>query len=109
MAKKKRSQRRQSEHDEAVGRSAAWYQGQGWKVQADVPGYERPDAVGGRRPDLIVQKARKKKVIEFETPDTLKTHEDQHRALERGAKQMGAEFDVRVAGEVKRRGKNRRR
>lgn len=104
MAKERRPAREQSRHDEAIRRSAAQYKARGYNVQADVPGYKRPDAVGGRRPDLIVRKGRDKKIIEVETPNTLSSDRAQQQALRRGAERMGADFRVVVA-KPRRRGK----
>jgi len=62
MTRRRRSPVEQSRHDEAVGRSAAQYEARGYRVMADVPGFDRPDLIRGRRPDLIVQRGREKKV-----------------------------------------------
>ncbi len=95
---RKRPQEEQSRHDEAVRRSAAQYKARGYKVQADIEGFPQPNLLGGRRPDLVAEKGRKKVVVEFETPSTLAADKLQHRALRRAAQKMGAEFRVRVAG-----------
>ena len=88
----KRTPQEQSRHDQAVRRSAAQYQARGYRVQADVEGYDRPDLIRGRRPDLIVQKGRERKVIEVETPSTIESDRAQRETLRRGARAMGAEF-----------------
>jgi hypothetical protein len=51
---------------------------------ADVSGFDRPDLIRGRRPDLIVQKGREKKVVEVETPSTLEADRAQQETLRRG-------------------------
>lgn len=58
MTRRRQSSVEQSRHDEAVGRSAAQYEACGYRVMADVSGFDRPDLIQGRRPDLIVQKRR---------------------------------------------------
>lgn len=88
----KRTPEEQSRHDQAVLRSAAQYRARGYRVQADVEGFDRPDLIRGRRPDLIVQKGRERKVIEVETPSTVESDRAQREALRRGAQAMGAEF-----------------
>ena len=67
----KRTPKNQSAHDEAIARSAGQYKGKGYEVQADIAGYDQPESMGGRRPDLVVEKGRDKKVIEFETPESI--------------------------------------
>lgn len=71
MTRRRRSPEEQSRHDEAVRRSAAQYEARGYRVMADVPGFDRPDLIRGRRPDLIVEKGREKKVVEVRRTSTL--------------------------------------
>jgi hypothetical protein len=92
ITRRRRSAEEQSRHDEAVRRSAAQYEARGYRVMADVPGFDRPDLIQGCRPDLIVQKGREKKVVEVETPSTLEADRAQQETLRRGAQAMGAEF-----------------
>ena len=96
MAGRGRPPEEPTRHDEAIRRSPAQYKARNYKVQADVAGFQRPDRIGRRRPDLIVSKGGKKIVIKFETPSTLGAHGDQHEELRRGAEAMGVEFKVRV-------------
>lgn len=106
MAQEKRSPRRQSQHDQFVSRSAAHRKATGKTVQADVPGFPRPDSFGGHRPDIVEKRGgRVTKIIEVETPDTVSSDRKQQEALRRAAERMGAEFEIKVAG---RRGPKRR-
>lgn len=97
MTRRRRPPEEQSRHDEAVRRSAAQYEARGYRVKADVLGFDRPDPIRGRRPDLIAQKGREKKVVEVETPSTLEADRAQQETLRRGAQAMGADFRIVVA------------
>lgn len=103
MAARRRSPKEQSRHDEAVRRSAAQYEARGYKVQADVEGYGRPESIRGRRPDIFAQRGRDKVVVEWETTGTVEADRAQQTALRRGAQAMGARFAVRVAKPPKTR------
>ena len=72
---------------------------------ADVPGFDRPDLIRGRRPDLIVQKGREKKVVEVETPSTLEADRAQQETLRRGRRLWAPSFRIVVA---KPKGRKRR-
>jgi len=99
-----RTKRGQKKHDEKVLQWANRLKGQGKKVMADLPGYEKPDRVGGRIPDVMVKQGKKVVMVgEVETPVSLKTDESQQKTLKSGAKKLGADFRLKVAKE--KRGK----
>lgn len=86
----RRGKRAQSRHNQFVRRSAIGHRGWGWRVWADVPGFKRPKTIcvgrGSARPDMIVKKGRKTRIIEVETPSSMKADEDQRRLLRRYAR-----------------------
>lgn len=81
----KRTRQNQSKHDAAVKSSADYYRRQGYKVQADIAGYDQPKTLNGRRPDVIAQKGKKEVVLEVETPSSDKSDRAQHRAFKKYA------------------------
>ena len=96
----KRTSSGQSKHDAKVRQTARQLQGQGWKVEADVRGFPSPAAIGkGKRvPDVVASKGGRHKIIEVETPDTLKTDKEQHAAFRRSAAQRrNTSFNIEVA------------
>lgn len=67
-----RTPRQQTKHDRAVEKTAEYYEKRGYKVQADITGYNKPDTINGRRPDVIAKKRGEQTVIvEVETKDSL--------------------------------------
>jgi len=60
----------QSNHNRTVRRVAGGFKSQGWKVNADVPGYSAPRTIYGRQPDVIATKGKKIRVVEIETPSS---------------------------------------
>ena len=81
----KRTKTGQARHDKAVLKSASGYKGQKYRVKADLPAFPKPKKIGGFIPDLIVQKARKEKIIEWETRDSNKKDKAQHAAFKKYA------------------------
>jgi len=82
MAKSKRTKTGQKRHDDAVLGSVEWYEGQGFKVKADLPEYDQPKKIGGFIPDWIARKGNKEIVGEVETTDSNRLDEDQHKAFQ---------------------------
>ena len=74
-----RSKRSQSKHDTEVRRIAKQKQKQrqGYDVQADIPGFAKPDTIRGYRPDVIALKGKKREIYEVETPDSKNSARDQ--------------------------------
>ena len=95
-----RTKRGQRTHDQKVGQWVNRLKGPGKKVLADLPGYEKPEPVNGRIPDVMVKQGGKIKMVgEVETQSTLKDDESQQESLKRGAQNLGADFRLKIAKE----------
>ncbi len=95
-----RTKRGQRVHDQRVAQWANVLKGRGKTVLADLPGYDKPDPVYGRIPDLMVKQGGKTKMVgEVETPSTLKIDQPQQESLKRGAEKLGADFRLKIAKE----------
>ena len=83
----KRSRGAQTKHNQTVRRRARALEGDGWNVRADVPGYERPEPIGGAGhvPDIVAKKRGHTRIEEVETPESLDSDRDQHAAFRRSA------------------------
>ena len=79
----------QSKHDVKVKGKANSLKRQGWKVKADVKGYDRPDPIGKykRIPDIQAEKAGARKIIEVETKDTMQIDKKQQETFRKSAAQ----------------------
>ena len=79
----------QSKHDMKVKEKANSLTRQGWKVKADVKGYDRPDPIGKyeRIPDIQAEKAGARKIIEVETRDSMQRDKKQQETFRRSAAQ----------------------
>lgn len=77
----------QSKHDMEVKEKANSLKRQGWKVKADVGGYDRPDPIGKykRIPDIQAEKAGARKIIEVETKNTMQRDKKQQETFRRSA------------------------
>lgn len=96
----------QSRHDAAVRREAQKLADQGFEVKADVTGFPQPDTVGGLRPDIDAKKGSERKIIEYETPASLKDPraEKQKEAFKEAAdRSKNTKFVQRVVRPKKRR------
>jgi hypothetical protein len=80
-----RTKSQQSKHDDRVRKIAGGYKSQGWKVQADVPGYSKPRTIFNKRPDVRATKGAKERIIEVETRSSMKTDVSQRNAFKRFA------------------------
>ena len=58
-------------------------------MKADIPGFEKPGSLGGtgRVPDIDATKGSNKRIVEVETPKSLKSDKDQLEAFRRHAGQ----------------------
>ena len=93
---------RLSRHDESVIRRAAGLESYGWRVKADVRGFERPPDIRVARhyirPDIIAKKGKWTRIIEVETPDTWERDGEQIRLLRKYARSRSrTEFMARTA------------
>jgi hypothetical protein len=93
-----RSKKSQSKHDAAVRRAAKEYQGKGYDVAADVPGFPTPKTIGGKRPDVVAKKGSERKIVEVETPDSVGSSRDvaQQQAFKRTADRSKATSFKRI-------------
>lgn len=93
----KRTKTGQTKHDNAVLRSAEWYENNGYKVKADLPKWDRPKTIGGYRPDLIAKKGKKEIIKEIETKDSNKKDMEQHEAFKEYVERKGGRrFSKRI-------------
>ena len=69
----KRTKTQQSIHDKKVKKIAQHWEGQGARVKAHIPGYKNPTKISGSIPDLEISQAGQKRIIEVETPRSIKT------------------------------------
>ncbi len=84
--RRKKNLGRTTPHDRKVKRIAASYLGRGYDVRAAVPGYERPEPIRGRIPDVVATKGKTTKIVEVETSQTFRSHKDQRDILRDYAK-----------------------
>lgn len=96
----KRTKRGQKTHDEGVLKWVKQLEKKGFDVMADLPGYEKPDKIKGRIPDVLAKEKNKTVLIgEVETPASLKADEQQQKLLKQGAKNLGAKFKMKIVKE----------
>lgn len=81
----KRNEKQQSAHDEAVKKSAEYYEEQGYAVQADIKGFKKPKTIKERRPDLIAKKKKETVILEVETKETMETDKKQREMFKKYA------------------------
>lgn len=77
----KRTKTGQKRHDKAVLRSVKWYEGQGYKVKADLPNCDKPKRIKGYVPDWIAKKGKKEIIGEVETKGTNEKDKEQQQAF----------------------------
>lgn len=98
----KRSPSGQSTHDQRVRQEAERLKKQGWNVQADLPGHNKPKAIGqnNKRPDIQATKRGHTKLIEVETPSSVKADNKQQSTFRRSAAQRSnTSFETIVTDE----------
>ena len=83
-----RSKPSQNKHDKTVKQVAKHYEEKGYKVTADVKGWDRPATIKGVRPDLRVRKSGHETIVEVETTDSLgtKRNENQEQTFKKWSK-----------------------
>ena len=72
-----RSKRSQSKHNSQVSKEVEKLVDQGFKVKADIPGYQQPNTIGGYRPDYVAKKGTRRIIGEVETKDSVDSSRDQ--------------------------------
>ena len=84
-----KSKGRQNTHDQRVKQIANRLKGENWKVKIDIPGQAKPRPIGKnqRVPDIEASKGGRRKIIEVETPDSLKKDKAQQSTFRRHAAQ----------------------
>jgi len=96
----KRTEREQNTHDRKVREIARQLKKQGYAVRADgVRGYKPPRPIGKemRRPDIEATRSGVRKIIEVETPSSLRSDKEQLKTFTRHAAQKrGTSFKVVV-------------
>ncbi len=82
--------RKISKHDKSVIRRAAALESYGWRVHADVSGFDKPRTLRVHshsvRPDIIAKKGKKTRIVEVETPTSFRRDINQRRLLRKYAK-----------------------
>lgn len=104
MNKKKRSTREQSLHDRKIASTARRLEKKGYKVKADIQGYEKPSKIGKKKlmPDIEASKRGIRRIIEVETKGSLKKDKAQQSTFRRHAAQKKRTvFEIVVAKERK--------
>ena len=93
-----RTPQRQSVHDQKVEEIARGYINRGWATKADLAGHSKPDTIYGYIPDVQAVLSNKwEEIVEVETPESLDTDKDQHRAFKRYANErQNTEFKIEV-------------
>ena len=88
MSKSKKQQ--PSAHDRKLRQEAKKLNKQGWDVNAASKGFDRPKPIGKNKkiPDVVAKKAGAKRMIEVETPISVKSDNNQHKTFRRSAGQQ---------------------
>ncbi len=76
MAGSKRTPSSQSKHNKEVKRLAIEYKDKGYKVEADITGFQQPNTVSGFRPDIRAKKGGQETIVEVETLDSVDSTRD---------------------------------
>ena len=95
----KRANKEKSSHDRKVGEIARKLKNQGYSVKADIGRYDKPSTIGKdkKRPDIEATRSGHRRIIEVETPKSLKSDKDQIKTFIRHAThKKGTSFDIVV-------------
>ncbi len=68
---KSRTKTGQKQHDSEVLKWVRQKTREGYRIQADLPGCEKPSVINGEIPDALARKGDKEKMLEVETSETL--------------------------------------
>ena len=76
-----------TKHDSKVKQTVNKLKREGWKVKADIPGFEQPDPIGEGNyiPDVAAKKGGATKLIEIADEKDEARDKDQHSAFRRSA------------------------
>ncbi len=102
--KNKRTKKEQTLHDRKIASTAKRLEKKGYKVKADIPGYEKPSKIGKKKlmPDIEASKRGIRKIIEVETKGSLKRDKAQQSTFRRHtAQKKRTVFEIVVAKERK--------
>ena len=79
MAKEQRTSKEQTTHHRKVRELSRELKKKGYDVKADIRGYARPRPIGKDRyrPDIVAKKSGATRIIEVETPRSLRSERDQ--------------------------------
>lgn len=85
----KRDSQQQTKHNEKVRQIAQKLESEGWNIQVDLPGHDKPESIGKHKriPDIRATKAGAERLIEVETPETMQSDKKQHETFRRRAAQ----------------------
>lgn len=85
--KRKRGKVTQRKHDRKVVSVAKKYERKGWKVRADLSGYQKPKPIGKSRriPDVVATRPGTRHIVEVETKGTIKSHKRQRSTFRKSA------------------------
>jgi len=101
--KDKRTKKGQGAHDRGVINWVKNMQSQGFEVKADLPGMKKPDSIHGKVPDGYAKKGKIEKMVEVETPETLKSDVDQRAKFRKwSGKNPNRTFSTKV---IRKKGK----
>ena len=78
-----------TKHNEKVKQIAQKYKREGWNVQADLSGCDKPNPIGKhqRIPDIRATKKGAERLIEVETQETMRSDKKQHETFRRRSAQ----------------------
>ncbi|MFH1328162.1 MAG: hypothetical protein ABIH76_04885 [Candidatus Bathyarchaeota archaeon] len=96
----KRTYDKQSDHDRSIENKAKEWADEGYSVEADLEGWNKPPIVDGNIPDIVAKKTgAMTRVCEIETDDTIETNEKKREILEKYANSIDASFWLYLAKE----------
>lgn len=81
----KRTSGQQSKHNNEVERLARYYQGQDYKVDADLADFNQPKVICKKRPDIIARNGKEVVIVEVETLDSIDKDEVQREVFQKYA------------------------
>ena len=95
----------ETKHNKAVRKVANDHKKNGYNVHADIPGFKKPAGIGkdNRIPDVVATKNGRTKIVEVETPTSLRTDKKQQSTFRRSAAhRKNTTFHTEVTSKKKR-------